>query len=282
MFLFKAIRKIILVVLAPIFDLSSFERKQIYRHNSSVSKKTDTQKVVELVKALAPIQAKGISLVRMGSDCDGGYLIPNDLDGIEACFSPGVGGLIDFEQDCFARGMNVFLADNTIDASTLALDNFDFTPKNIASYSNDKLMTLDNWVAQSKVKTESDLLLQMDIEGAEYAAISSLSDTLLNRFRILAIEFHGLHNLWNQDFFGMANEVFGKLLQTHYCVHIHPNNCDSFVEKDGVQIPITAELTFLRKDRVRSFQKVATLPHPLDTDNAPESPSLRLSKIWYT
>jgi hypothetical protein len=29
-------------------------------------------------------------LMRLGADHDGGYLIPNDLDGITACFSPGV------------------------------------------------------------------------------------------------------------------------------------------------------------------------------------------------
>ncbi|MGB0186853.1 MAG: FkbM family methyltransferase [Flavobacteriaceae bacterium] len=262
--------------------MSKFERKQIYRLNGLVSKKANKNELITLIKKLAPVAPDGIPLIRMGSEYDGGYLIPDDLDGIQACFSPGVGGLIDFEQDCFARGMNVFLADNTIDGNNLPLDKFHYTNKNIASYTNETLMTIDDWVNISGVNGSSDLLLQMDIEGAEYAAISSLSDTLLNRFRILAIEFHGLHNLWNQDFFGLANEVFGKLLQTHYCVHIHPNNCDSFVEKDGLQIPITAELTFLRKDRVRSFQKVTTLPHPLDTDNAPELPSLRLSKIWYT
>lgn len=281
MFLLKAIRKIILAAFAPIFDLSPFERKQIYRYNSIVSKKTEAKKVMELLKALAPVLAKGIDLVRMGSAYDGGYLIPDDFEGIEACFSPGVGNLIDFEQDCFKKGLKVFLADNTIDGSKLALENFDFTHKNIASFSDDTLMTLDSWVTKSKVKKGSDLLLQMDIEGVEYAAISSLSETTLKRFRILAIEFHGLHNLWNQDFFIIAYEVFSKLLQTHYCVHIHPNNCDSYVEKNGIKIPITGEFTFLRKDRVKSFKKVTTLPHILDTDNAPELPHLALPEIWY-
>ena len=32
----------------------------------------------------------GIDLVRIGPDEDGGYLLPDDLNGIEALFSPGV------------------------------------------------------------------------------------------------------------------------------------------------------------------------------------------------
>lgn len=281
MFLTKAIRKTVLKVFSPIFDLSPFERKQIYRHNSSVAKKTDSQKVIKLLRSLAPIEAEKIELIRLGSTHDGGYLIPNDLDGIEACFSPGVGNLIDFENDCLEKGMNVYLADNTIDASKLPLEKFHYTNKNIASYTNETLMTIDDWVNTSGVTESSDLLLQMDIEGSEYAALANMSDTLQKRFRIIALEFHGLHNLWNQDYFIVATEVFSKLLETHHCVHIHPNNCDTYVEKDGVRIPITLEFTFLRKDRVSSYKKVTKLPHHLDTDNAPELPSLVLPKIWY-
>lgn len=281
MFLTKAIRKTVLKVFSPIFDLSPFERKQIYRHNSSVAKKTDSQKVIKLLRSLAPIEAEKIELIRLGSTHDGGYLIPNDLDGIEACFSPGVGNLIDFENDCLEKGINVYLADNTIDASKLPLEKFHYTNKNIASYTNETLMTIDDWVNTSGVTESSDLLLQMDIEGSEYAALANMSDTLQKRFRIIALEFHGLHNLWNQDYYIVAAEVFSKLLETHHCVHIHPNNCDTYVEKDGVRIPITLEFTFLRKDRVSSYKKVTKLPHHLDTDNAPELPSLVLPKIWY-
>ena len=43
----------------------------------------------ELIKALRPVQTK-IRLIRVGGANDGGYLIPDDLEGIAACFSPGV------------------------------------------------------------------------------------------------------------------------------------------------------------------------------------------------
>lgn len=282
MILFKGIRKLLMFILSPLFNLSKFERKQIYRLNGVVSKKTAKTKLINLINDLAPIAIDKVPLIRMGSAYDGGYLIPDDMDGIEACFSPGVGNLIDFELDCLNRGMDVFLADNTIDGNNLPLDKFHHTNKNIASFTNATLMTIDDWVNSSGVAESSDLLLQMDIEGSEYAALANMSDTLQKRFRIIALEFHGLHNLWNQDYFIIAAEVFTKLLETHHCVHIHPNNCDTYVEKDGVKIPVTAEFTFIRKDRVHNFRKVTTMPHPLDRDNAPEAPHLELPPIWYS
>lgn len=281
MILFKGIRKLLMFILSPLFDLSKFERKQIYRYSSAVSRKTETEDIVSLIKKLAPVSVAGIPLVRFGSAYDGGYLIPDDLDDIEACFSPGVGALIDFENDCLSKGMKVFLADNTIDENTLPLGKFNYTNKNIGSYSTETLITIDEWVKSSDVKSSSDLLLQMDIEGHEYAAISNLSKDTQNWFRIIAVEFHGLNNLWGKDFFITASEVFNKLLETHMCVHIHPNNWDPFVKKDNIKIPISCEFTFLRKDRIKSYSKVTVLPHPLDTDNAQHNRTMVLPSIWY-
>ena len=36
-------------------------------------------------------------LMRIGENCDGSYLVPEDLDGITACFSPGVNNFKHFE-----------------------------------------------------------------------------------------------------------------------------------------------------------------------------------------
>ncbi len=58
-------------------------------------------------------------LVRIGAPNDGGYLIPDDLEGIGACFSPGVGQLTNFEEDLAHLGIHSFLADGSIDTPPL-------------------------------------------------------------------------------------------------------------------------------------------------------------------
>ena len=37
------------------------------------------------------------NLLRIGGDSDGGYLLPDDLENISSCFSPGVSDIFDFE-----------------------------------------------------------------------------------------------------------------------------------------------------------------------------------------
>ena len=50
----------------------------------------------EALQLLKPVRSS-YPLVRIGGDQDGAYLLPNDLKGIEACFSPGVSYKKSFE-----------------------------------------------------------------------------------------------------------------------------------------------------------------------------------------
>ena len=95
------------------------------------------------------------------------------------------------------------------------------------------------------------------------------------------VEFHGLEQLWNKPFFDISSRVFDKLLQTHKCVHNHPNNYGQTVKYGDIEIPILTELTFLRKDRVDNSSFITTFPHPLDFDNVKSKPSLHLPECWY-
>ena len=56
-------------------------------------------------------------------------------------------------------------------------------------------ISLDKWVKKNVSNAYEDLILLMDIEGAEYRNIISSSETLLKRFRIIVIELHHLENL---------------------------------------------------------------------------------------
>lgn len=55
--------------------------------------------VLNALRLLSPWHA-GHEMIRLGEDRDGGYLVPDDLDGIRACFSPGVDLASHFERDC--------------------------------------------------------------------------------------------------------------------------------------------------------------------------------------
>lgn len=243
-------------------------------------KRTSVEDLRDLVRSLRPIDS-GWPLVRVGPDGDGGYLVPDDLDGITCVFSPGVSTESGFELDLAERGMRVFLADGSVDGPAVPHPRFAFDKRFVGALSSADTMTLDEWAAHRKPSPEADWLLQMDIEGAEFETLLGASPELLRRFRIIVVEFHYLHQLWNKPWFLHVSRVFAKLLATHSVVHVHPNNCCGSFRSRGLVIPRVAELTFHRNDRVRCRAPRTEFPHPLDRDNTRKA-TLPLDRCWYT
>ena len=253
---------------------SVFSSMGVYPTRSTVA--ADLNAFIERVR---PRQTDK-ELIRLGPTGDGGYLVPNDLEGIEACFSPGVDTVSGFEKDCAEMGMRVFMADHSVETPAENHESFSFEKKFVGVTANDQFMTLDAWVQSALGPSDGDLLVQIDIEGFEYEVFLAMSDELMRRFRIIVAEFHDLHLLRSQPFFRIASRSFDKILQTHVCVHIHPNNrCGS--ERIGqLEIPRVAEFTFLRKDRVVQSEYANEFPHRLDSDNV-VGESLVLPACWY-
>jgi len=240
---------------------------------------TKQEKIQELLNQLRPMKCDK-EMIRLGPQGDGGYLIPNDLKGIKACFSPGVDQISDFELDCANRDMQVFMADYSVDGPAAVHENFHFQKKFLGIIQTENTITLKNWVASSVHDPDSELLLQMDIEGAEYEVLLDTSKALLKRFRIIAIEFHSLKLLWSQPFFNLASRAFEKLLQTHVCVHNHPNNINPAKKIGKITLPSVTEMTFLRRDRAEKISPATIFPHPLDSDNSRKK-TIPLPKCWY-
>ena len=143
-----------------------------------------------LIQKLRPYSC-GPKLIRVGGAGDGAYLIPDDLDGIEYCFSPGVNTVSDFENDLANRGIRSFMADYSVDGPPLNRPEFCFEKKFLGASDHDHYFTLSTWKNKYLHDYSGDLILQMDIEGAEFEVILNMPDDLLAQFRIMAIEFTG-------------------------------------------------------------------------------------------
>ena len=256
--------------------------KAVYLSNGGVrAVKTERSEVVAWMRQVSPLRCER-PLIRLGPDTDGGYLIPDALDGIEACFSPGVSSVSGFEKSCARRGMQVFMADKSVEKPAEEDELFRFTPSFIGATSDEDFITLDHWVATSLPDSrESDLLLQMDIEGHEYEVLLATSAELMQRFRIIVIEFHALDQFFYLPFYKIASRAFARLLQTHACVHIHPNNCCGAVKEHGLKIPKVMEFTFLRRDCLGNCAPRRDFPHPLDVKNVADRRDIVLPWCWY-
>jgi len=220
----------------------------------------------ELLRSLRPVRTQ-FPLIRLGPLGDGGYLVPDDLDGIAACFSPGVGDISAFEEDCARRGMRVYLADGSVTAPAVANTSFEFIAKNIGLVDTGAVMTMDTWMSTVSPSESSDLIMQMDIEGAEWLALANISIERLRRFRVIIVELHDVDSLLHDRFFALRAPVLHRLLDEFVCVHLHPNNCCGSKTRKGVTLPCVLEITLLRKDRAKVIGFCEEFPHPLDVDN---------------
>jgi hypothetical protein len=216
-----------------------------------------------------------MQLIRIGGNKDGAYLLPDDITGIKACFSPGVSNRKDFEDELFDRfGIVSHMCDyssNLDEFKTPLKPGQTFSKKWLDINGDIDSITLKDWVHELTPDPNDDLLLQIDIEGAEYRNLLNTPDAIFCRFRIIIIELHGL-SVFNQP--EKFDKELGPLLdrfdKNFVCVHAHPNNCcgEFLVADSKFNLPNVHELTFLRRDRWKDVKVKdcypPMLPHPQD------------------
>jgi len=263
-----------------ISKINLYRRNALLRKGILASKITADSQVQGVLRKLAP-QITDKSLIRIGAQEDGGYLIPDDLQGIEYCFSPGVAATATFESDLAERGISSFLADYSVDGPPITSTMLKFEKKYLGAVNDDRFMTLESWVNKTVPNHKHDLILQMDIEGSEYEVILETPNHIWNMFRIVVIEFHGLHNIFNPYGIKLLDYCFTKMLTVFDVVHIHPNNVSALLKRKGLAIPDAVEITFLRRDRIRWREANLVFPHPLDRPNVAIIPDVVLPSCWY-
>jgi hypothetical protein len=247
--------------------------------SSVLARKTKKAALLDFLAEIRPVTTDR-PLIRIGGEGDGGYLAPDDFEGVDTCFSPGISNTVDFELAMAARGIRSFMADYSVNAPPKKHALFHFEKKYLGATNDDVFMTLENWVTRNAPKS-SNMILQMDIEGAEYPVILESDSSILKRFRIIIVEFHNLEDLWQQRGFELIRVTFLKLLKDFEIVHIHPNNKSKPLVQQGIEIPPLMEFTFLRKDRIRSKAPTASFPHALDRKNVPTKADFALPGCWF-
>lgn len=241
---------------------------------------SDVEQVRTFLKLLAPVPIEQ-PLIRIGGKDDGGYLLPDDFANIQVAISPGVSTEVSFDLALADRGIDVIMADASVEGPPVENSNFYFLPKFVDVFEDDNNVRLDTLCNSRGVDKEGDRILQMDIEGAEYRVLLDLSDEMLKSFRIMAIEFHHLDKMLAEFPFQIIRATFLKLLRYHHVVHIHPNNVVRPTRRGDIEIPPVMEFSFYRKDRAKvELDRKLEFPHSHDRDNIANLPSIVLPQCW--
>lgn len=224
-------------------------------------------RAIDFYRRLTPSAAPPLKLV--GGPSDGGYLVPDFPPARLALFSAGVGHVVDFEYEFAELGCPVFLADGTVSKPPRAHPNFFFEPQNIGLGKSE--ISLDSWI-NGRTEPSQPLAIQMDIEGAEWAALlrDSISDNTLSRVQWMVVEFHAFERFWSEKHFPGMSLVLDRLLKTFLPIAVHSNNCASGLNIEGRRFPRVFEVTFLN----RSLESSASPEHLMfpDFQNCPNRP----------
>lgn len=243
-----------------------------------------TKHELERTLSLLIPQQTEVPLIRVGAENDGGYLIPDDVEGISALYSPGVGTTWAFEQDMAEMfAIPSYLGDASVEKPDLPNDLMKFESVWLAETTSGLGISLDDWIDSHEFGLQNhDLMLQMDIEGHEYRVLASLSDRNLRRFRIIVLELHGLGHLTRWRTAREITHLLRRLDRQFIVVHLHPNNCLRPTLWRGYVVPEVVEVTYLRRDRATVLGRPARIPHPLDAECVTAAPPLRLPIGWPT
>jgi hypothetical protein len=245
--------------------------------------------IIELLEKLRPVETD-FPLVRVGGESDGGYLLPDCFENCEGVISPGVGPSALFESYFSTLGIPSILIDGTVKEPPDHATGFTFVSKMLASTSSAPGTITLQEACDLLGESSKNLILQMDIEGAEWLVLESTPDQLLKRFKLLVIEFHSFDQLVGRaSSFRIVEDIFNRLLDNFSPVHVHVNNCSSarktrpkglagFTRSEN--LPNVFEITLLRKDLVPPESHYSQIPNDLDTKNCQALPDIPLPSVW--
>jgi hypothetical protein len=242
--------------------------------------------VLEVVDLLRP-RGCGLAMMRMGGPADGGYVVPDDLDGLGGLVSFGVGDDVTFDAAFANRGLPVLMADHTVAGPPDAHPSFRFLARRWAAQSGPDAIDLSTAVVEldSMIgmhgsqggSAAADLVLKFDVEGAEWRILSTLTDALLARFRIIVCELHGLDRITDPARHAVIRAGLETLTTRHTVVHLHANNNSPVTMVRGVPLPSVVEVTLLRHDRAQFAEVPVAIPGPVDAPNRSGSPDIHLT-----
>lgn len=221
----------------------------------------------KVLMAMRPNKLVNDTLIRLGRNYDGGYVVNKKSLECDVLYGYGVGSEITFDYDWWSlsSGLKVHLFDHTVDCPNIAC-NIQFHKQGLGPKKDGDLDNFLNVVDKDYFR----ILLKIDVECAEYDWLEATNmDDLAKVVETMVIEFHDLPR--RQDRF--VTDV--ERIRTQFdVVHVHGNNNAPML--DG--IPQDAEVTFIRQSAglTSGFAKVCYPLYGIDFPNTPAHPDITI------
>ena len=241
-------------------------------------------RLCEFAALIRPFTSADLTLTRVGSAADGAYAMAAVGEDIDAAISIGVGHDVSWDQAIAAKRIPVAMFDPTVSELPSPVSGGTFhrigigvpeaTP--VSDLHGMDLRPLDDLLELAGVSDSTELLLKIDVEGAEWDA---LRDTDFAVFQQVLIEMHDIAKLSDPKQAEDVLKTVRKLVLTHYPVHVHANNEGAFNRFDRFWFPDVIEVSYVCKDLLAGATPAAQLVEGLDIPSNPQYPDYDMSGL---
>jgi len=236
----------------------------------------------KLLGMLAPQRAEGVFKIRVGGRHDGGYVMLDDFREIAGAYSLGIGPDVAWDLAMARRGIPVWQYDPTVTGPPVSHPLFRFQPWRIGAHDDAErqIVSLVRLIEQNG-HAGADLILKIDIEGAEWDVFAAIDPDRLRVFRQILVEFHSLSRVVEADWLEVARRALANLSRHHQVVHVHGNNLSRIIVAGDFRMTDSFEVTFARRDAYRLADTDETFPGPWDRANSWVFPDFQLGKFRF-
>ena len=239
---------------------------------------TSDERLLAFATRIRPMTGSNLELIRVGGPTDGGYVMAKPLTGSGA-LSIGVGADVSWDQEIAARGIPVAMFDHTIRKLPAPVPNSMFHRIGVGSTETRNLKPLEQLISLAGWAGRDDLLLKMDVEGAEWSVMTQPRPVNLEPFTQIVIELHGLGGLRDERTATTVLGVVELLCACHIPIHVHANNYDELVRFGSWWFPNAIEVSFIRQDLLPNAKPAHELRADLDAPCDPRVTEIDLSAL---
>lgn len=234
-----------------------------------------TEYFKKLIKMLKPQKINNFDMVRVGRANDGGYVMCGDFNPNMHAYSFGIDDDNSWDMNIHLLGdINVYMFDHTIKQVPMFCHGLHWERKGIGVSDEKDLLSLASILANNGDLYNRNLILKMDVEGAEWDILESLDDHIIDNFKQMLFEFHNITDTSMQE---RIIYVLERLNETHQVAWVHGNNF-VFAEKDQeILMPDSIEVLYVRRDSYDISDDASDQIFDLDMPNNPLRTDFELS-----
>lgn len=222
-------------------------------------------RVRDVLRHLQPHRLVGGRKLRVGRFYDGGYVMEDQFQNVEAAYSLGINDDVSWDMDIARLGVPIFQYDHTIAGPPESHPLFSWKPIRIDGHaSGEGSATLVSLVEANGHNSATNMILKCDIEGSEWPLLQATPNKTLKQFSQIVIEIHSMDMLLDEGHANNIRRALMNLTASHYVTHVHANNFAPLMVIGGIPVPNVMELTLLRKDMGTFEVSDESFPTPLD------------------